>query len=102
MSASGRLQTYLDVCSRPKAPVDPGKHRLPGLLRDLELNGPTGLTLHDNRAVKDASSLRDVLDTETDRVTAAESAKLARKAYVAWLSASGDDVLGVNGLGGGE
>ena len=51
-------------------PVDPGKHRLPGLLRNLELNGPARLALQDSGAVKDASSLRDVVDAEADQVTA--------------------------------
>jgi hypothetical protein len=51
-------------------PGDPGKHRLPCLLRNLELNGPAGLALHDYRTMKDASSLRDVIDAETDQITA--------------------------------
>jgi hypothetical protein len=42
------------------------------LLRDLELNRSAGLALHDDRTVKDASPLRDVLDAETDQVTAAQ------------------------------
>jgi hypothetical protein len=44
------------------------------LLRNLELNGATGLTLHDDRAVKDASPLRYVLDAQTDEVAAAQFA----------------------------
>jgi hypothetical protein len=55
-------------------PVDPGKHRLPGLLRNFELNGPAGLALHNYRTVKDASALRDVVDAQTDQITAAQLA----------------------------
>jgi hypothetical protein len=47
-------------------PVDPGKHGLPSLLRNFELNGPAGLALHHYRTVKDASALRDIVDAQTD------------------------------------
>jgi hypothetical protein len=44
------------------------------LLRDFELIGPAGLALQDYRAVKDASSLRDVVDAQADQVTATQLA----------------------------
>lgn len=46
--------------------VNPGKHRLSGLLSNFKLNGSAGLALHDDRAMKDASSLRDILYAKTD------------------------------------
>jgi hypothetical protein len=44
------------------------------LLRNFELNGPAGLALHNYRTVKDASALRDVVDAQTDQITAARLA----------------------------
>ena len=62
------------LASGQLAPIDPGKHRLPGLLRNLELNGSARFSLHHYGTVKDASSLRDVVDVEADQVRAAQLA----------------------------
>ena len=41
---------------------DPFRNRLPGLLGDLELNGPLGLLLQDDGPSRDALAVRHVPD----------------------------------------
>lgn len=50
--------------------IDPWEKGVSGLLRDFELNRPTPFSLHHDRSVEDAASLRDVFHSKANQVTA--------------------------------
>jgi hypothetical protein len=50
---------------------DPGSDRVPCLLGNLELNGPLGLLLHDNR---DVTALDHVVNAKPDQIASAQLA----------------------------
>ena len=54
------------------SPIDPCEQGLPGLLGNFELDRPARFTLHYDRSVEDATTLRDIFHAKADQVTAAK------------------------------
>jgi hypothetical protein len=54
--------------------TNPGEDRFAGRLRDLKLNRPLGLLLHDDRARSDPITVGDITDAQLQEIAAAQLA----------------------------
>ena len=63
--------TRKEIVAGQASLLDPGRDSGARLFRDLELDGPLGLLLHDDRASRHLPGLADILHTQRDEITGA-------------------------------